>query len=561
MLSAERKAEILQALYQAASDPREHENFLDEFSEVLADSERGENQAWLEPHIETAIGIFEKLNFSGLLDPSSLTFVENFSGPAMVIDSSAEILASNSAWAEICGGQSLVQMIDNELDQALVRNTLRSLNTILEDRTEIIRLTGASSKFPVLSFRRLPSGDTLGANSDRILVRTLGLTWPSALVDFLRQKFELTPNEIQTVKLIASGLTLAEIAAKIERTREAVKSHTKSIYGKLGVSGREDLVRLVVQLQSLLELNLRKMTIGEAPDESQFARLSDGRRIFWTEKGAPNGRRLLFLHGLSLGHEFSDQFEALLHEHNLTLLCLDRPGYGRSDPPRSWKNGLEEWIDFYPELARQLEVEGAPLIAHTGGILFATAAAAHHPHLVAGICGLACGVPILDRKKLTEYPAQARITAMAARTSSSVLRFLIMNAAHYFRTPEGRDRMINRAYANASVDREALRDPATFKKLGVALEMIADGGFDGYVSDNLHIFGDWSRHPNLAKCEIAYLNGSEDQVCPIAWAREFAATCPNLTVQEAAGAGYLMLHTHPERCFEHLLGCLDRFPT
>lgn len=559
MLTEERKAEILQALYQAASDPRQHENFVDEFADVLAGSEQGENQSWLEPHIETAIGIFEKLNFSGLLDPSSLSFVETYSGPAMVVNSSAEILASNAAWIENCGGENFFEMIPYVQDQVLVRNALRSLNTILEDRTEIIRLSGMSTTFPVLSFRRIPSSGNSNTNSDRILVRTLGLAWPSELIEFLKLNFELSSKEIQTLRLIASGLTLSEVAEKIQRSREAVKSHTKSIYAKLEISGREDLVRLVVQLQSLFEPTLRESPPASRSRKHQFVQLSDGRRIFWTEKGARAGRRLLFLHGLSLGHEFADRFETLLHEHNLKLLCIDRPGYGRSDPPKNWKNGLEEWIDLYPELARQLDIEGTPLVAHTGGILFATAVAAHHPQLVTGICALACGVPIRERKKLSEYPAQARMTAMAARLSPSLLRFLIMNAAHYFRTPEGRDRMIKRAYANASIDREALSDSTTFRKLGTALEMIADGGFDGYVSDNLHIFGDWSRYPNRAKCEIAYLNGSEDEVCPIDWAREFAGTCSNLTVDEAVGAGYLMLHTHPERCIEHLLTCLNRF--
>lgn len=559
MLSNDRKNAVLQALYAAASDPGQHETFIDHFSETLAEHQHDTVGSWLEPHIETATAILEKLNFAGLLEKSSTEFVNRFSGPACIVNSSGAVIASNVAWSSISPASSIFQVFDLQRDQSLVRSTLTSLHTILEDRVKMIRFEEAPPGLPVLSFQRLPTAETQATNSDRILVRTIGVSWPPALVSFLRNEFALTETEIQTARSMVEGATLAEIGSSIDRTREAVKSHTKSIYAKMGISGREDLVRLILQLHHLLGEAKRPDRVAHDRREQSYVSLSDGRRVHWVERGAPAGRRLLFVHGVTLGHQFSNRFEDLLAKNNLTLICIDRPGYGKSDPPREWRKGLEEWIDLFPELTRALDVEGAPLVTQTGGVMLASAAAAHHPKRVPGVCAFAGGVPILDRKKLSLYPQQVRLISMAARMSPAILRFLIMNAANYFKTPEGRERMIQRTYANTTVDREALRDPEIFKQVGDSMELIADGGFDGFVADNLHLFGDWSRFSKRARCEIAYLNGSEDKICPVAWTRDFAETVENVTVSEAVGAGYLMLHTHPERCMEHLLDCLDRF--
>ena len=559
MLSDDRKNAVLQALYAAASDPGQHETFIDHFSDTLAEHQHDAVGSWLEPHVETATAILEKLNFAGLLEKSSTEFVDRFSGPACIVNASGAVIASNVAWTEISSAASLIDVFDLMQDQSLVRSTLKSLHTILEDRVKIIGFEEPPLGLPVLSFQRLPTAETQSTNSDRILVRTIGVSWPPALLSFLREEFALTEIEIQTARSMVMGDTLAKIATSIDRTREAVKSHTKSIYAKMGLSGREDLVRLILQLHHLLGEAKRQDHVGHGARESNFIQLSDGRRVHWVERGAPAGRRLLFVHGVTLGHQFSHGFEGLLAANNITLICIDRPGYGKSDPPREWRKGLEEWIDLFPELTRALDVEGAPLVTQTGGVMLASAAAAHHPKLVPGVCAFAGGVPILDRKKLSLYPQQVRLISMAARMSPAILRFLIMNAANYFKTPEGRDRMIERTYANTTIDREALRNPEIFKQVGDSMELIADGGFDGFVADNLHLFGDWSRFSRRAKCEIAYLNGSEDKICPVAWTRDFAETIDNVSVSEAVGAGYLMLHTHPGRCMEHLLNCLDRF--
>jgi pimeloyl-ACP methyl ester carboxylesterase/DNA-binding CsgD family transcriptional regulator len=558
-LDNDEKADILRALYGAATDTQQHEELTDLLSAAFERDDGASISHWLEPHIENATNIFENLHFAGLLDKTSAGIVESTAGPAAVVDETGNIIAANEKWQAIKSSDKLEHLSASSQDMKSIQRTMRSLHTILEDRTHIIRLEGAIGDYPALTFRRLPSPQTRSNAGSRVLVRAASLDWSPALSEFLQQEFGLTHLEYRTVKMMVAGLELSEIAEKIERTRETVKSRTKSIYAKLEVSGREHLVRMILQLQNLMDMSSGRTEVRSKRPDEQYVLLSDGRRIHWIEKGAKHGRRIVFLHGLSLGYHFSQSFEQWLLENNLTFVCIDRPGYGASDPPKNWKSGLEEWIDLFPELLQKLGLERVPVVTQTGGIMMAAAAAAHHPNLVSGVCAFAAGVPITDARRLAAYPSQVKLISRAARVSPTILRFLIMNAAHYFRTATGRQRMIERTYANGSVDSAALRNPHTYKSVRRSLEMIADGGFDGFVSDNLHMFADWSRYPKSAKCEIAYLNGTEDQICPAAWAEEFASSLPNMNVTELPGAGNLMLHTHGAACGAHLLRCLARF--
>lgn len=551
---------MLKALYAAASNPDLHEDFVEQFDQAFEATDKAEFRAWLEPHIESATTIFEKLNYANLLEKSSEGIVQQFTEPSAIVNGEGDIIASNVAWEKIGPSARLTEISALAADQQEIRSAVQSLHAILEDRTKIIRLLDAAPNMSILTFRRLPITDERHTNGGTVLVRGLGVHWSDLLTGFFKDQFSLSDAEIQTLKRIVDGQTLAEIADDIDRGRETVKSHAKSIYAKMRVSGREPLVKLVLQLQHLLGTNAdRTFQPQQTNDPGYFITLESGQRLYCEEKGAKNGRRILFLHGLSLGHHFSKGFERQLEKADLTMICVERPGYGRSDPPRNWRKGLEEWIDLFPDLMRKLGLQRSPLATQTGGVMLATAAAAHHPELVSGICAFAAGIPITDRHNLAQYPPQIRIISRAARLSPSVLRFILTNGTQYFRTPEGRDRIIDRSYAMSPVDRDGLLDPKTRDLVRASIQMIADGGFDGFISDNLHMFSDWSRFPSRVRCEIAYLNGSEDPVCPIEWSREFARGMDHMSVAEALGAGNLMLHTHPGQCVAHLKASLERF--
>jgi LuxR family maltose regulon positive regulatory protein len=60
---------------------------------------------------------------------------------------------------------------------------------------------------------------------------------------------ELSERELGVLRLLASDLTQREIGHELYLSLNTVKSHTRSIFRKLGVSGREQAVARARELE------------------------------------------------------------------------------------------------------------------------------------------------------------------------------------------------------------------------------------------------------------------------------------------------------------------------
>lgn len=59
----------------------------------------------------------------------------------------------------------------------------------------------------------------------------------------LKERYRLTPREVQVVEHVNSGLTNQQVAAQLGMSPETVRKHLASVYRKLGTSGRVNLLR------------------------------------------------------------------------------------------------------------------------------------------------------------------------------------------------------------------------------------------------------------------------------------------------------------------------------
>jgi LuxR family maltose regulon positive regulatory protein len=62
---------------------------------------------------------------------------------------------------------------------------------------------------------------------------------------------ELTAREQAVLRFLPSGLSATEIGRELGISRETIKTHTKSIYRKLGASSRRDAVARARELELL----------------------------------------------------------------------------------------------------------------------------------------------------------------------------------------------------------------------------------------------------------------------------------------------------------------------
>ena len=84
------------------------------------------------------------------------------------------------------------------------------------------------------------------------MVYVSGLDNNQPLERLVSQIFDLTPSEAHLAALLATGLSLAEAATKLELTENTVRSYCKTILSKTGVSRQADLVRLILRSVAVL---------------------------------------------------------------------------------------------------------------------------------------------------------------------------------------------------------------------------------------------------------------------------------------------------------------------
>jgi len=65
---------------------------------------------------------------------------------------------------------------------------------------------------------------------------------------------ELTPRELEVLRLLAQGLRSQDIAGQLTVTERTVKFHVSSILSKLGASNRTEAVKLAAQ-RGLVDLS------------------------------------------------------------------------------------------------------------------------------------------------------------------------------------------------------------------------------------------------------------------------------------------------------------------
>jgi len=556
--SDEELLKAVEAIYATALSPAEYESFAaawDAYTSSLNDETPPADG--LIRHIENAISIVERLHFAAAHGDDPKGLVDNETAPAAVVTAEGDVLESNNAWRDFGPAvqKSLWRLVGAPADIDALKRAMRAINDVTDKPTTIVHVTNSSGLNHFVAIRRICDSGDKGAPSPLYLVRVAHALWSPEVESHLASQFQLTAAELSLLRRMTGGHRFSEIAEMTGRKAETLKSQSKSIYSKMRVSGREEAVRMALYLHLFMNAATNKGPEPAVPGEGG-ATMPDRARIIWTKAGAPAGRPFLFLHGMSLGHGMTDAFKAALAGENLTAYRLDRPGYGRSDPPRDWRRNVEEWIDMFPALLDCLGLERAPIVSHTSGVLYACAAAARHPDRVSGVCALAGGIPITDRKMLADYPLQARIIARTAQISPRALRFVIASAAAFYDQENGTRRLIAKSYSSAPSDAEALKNPEIYNLVCDGMQMISNGGLDGFVGDGCVIFGDWSDYVRDMQAPLRYVIGEEDPICPLGWARAFAQKFTHVDVTALPRAGQLLHHARPHAVVGEIAGFL-----
>ena len=278
-------------------------------------------------------------------------------------------------------------------------------------------------------------------------------------------------------------------------------------------------------------------SFDQTPDDSaRFVETANGRRIAYSEFGAPTGRPAIYCHGFP-----SSRREAmLLHSNasstNIRLIAPDRPGYGDSDdqPDRQ----IADWSDDIALLADRLGLQKFGLIGVSGGGPYALACAAHIPERLIG-CALVCPLgPIYIDQLLNQMHWGARTNLMMGKQAQWIgdLLFGSPTTALLGRWPGLVEDMRNIAAPPA--DRDVLDRGDNTAILNKTIADAMRNGAHGARRDLVLYTHDWHLPFADITTPISIWHGDADGTAPIGHARWYAKHLPDASLTELPGEGH-----------------------
>ncbi len=152
-------------------------------------------------------------------------------------------------------------------------------------------------------------------------------------------------------------------------------------------------------------------------------RLVDGRRMTWSEFGAPAGTPVLSCHGGLLCRFDVEPCSADLAAAGLRVLSPDRPGVGGSD--RAPGHSTADWVDDARQLLDALGLERVAVVGWSLGGQYAAAVAARLGERVSAAAIVAGCPPLDDHDRFVELNTTDRRGAALAAVGAARSRRLL----------------------------------------------------------------------------------------------------------------------------------------
>lgn len=286
-------------------------------------------------------------------------------------------------------------------------------------------------------------------------------------------------------------------------------------------------------------------------DRPNFVETSDGRRLAYSEYGAPGGRPVIYCHGFP-----SSRREGLLLHTNAVaadarIIAADRPGYGDSDHQPGRR--IADWSDDVGLLADRLGLDRFAVLGVSGGGPYALACAEHMPDRLSG-CALVCPLgPIYIDAVLDQMYWSVRASLMMGRQPPWLgdIVFGSPTTGALQRWPSLVESV--RGIAAPPADREVLAEHDNAAILNQTIADAMRNGAEGARLDLVLYNHDWQLAFATIASPISIWHGQADGTVPIEHARWYANNLPNARLTELPGHGH---YSVPLRCSPRILATL-----
>jgi pimeloyl-ACP methyl ester carboxylesterase len=263
-----------------------------------------------------------------------------------------------------------------------------------------------------------------------------------------------------------------------------------------------------------------------------------------------SGRVVVFSH-IAPGAGTLDPDPAQTWARGVTLLGIDRPGYGKSDPlpDDQWATVSSAAADLAAVLDRLGETKVGAVGWSAGGRV-ALALAARRPDLVDRVVVFGTPAP---HEEVPWIPGDVQAMLDALRGLPPEAVHATMKEQFAPLIAHGGMEAVLGLLGVSPADDAALSRPGVRERLAAMLEAAFAQGLSGNVADVAgYTLQPWGFEPQAVKAKTLLLYGSRDPVAGSAHARWWKERIPDSRVEMVPGAGHMLVFPMWERALSHL---------
>ncbi len=275
----------------------------------------------------------------------------------------------------------------------------------------------------------------------------------------------------------------------------------------------------------------------DATNTAKTIRLLDGRALGYAEYGDPNGKPVVYFHGLPGSRLQAQYLDAAAAHLGARIIAPERPGCGLSDfkPKRK----LLDWSQDVLALADKLQIDRFAVMGVSGGGPYAAVCAHQILERVTKAVFVAATSPMNVPNATDGMFLQNRLLFGAARCAPWLLPVMFNGMARGTNNP---DAFINQASQRlAEVDRAILQRDNRWSFLLADMNEAFRNGVQGAVWDTVLLARPWGFRLEEICVPTFLWQGEKDKNVPIAMGRYLASNLPSCQATFVPEAGHFSL--------------------
>ena len=277
-----------------------------------------------------------------------------------------------------------------------------------------------------------------------------------------------------------------------------------------------------------------------------------GRRIGFACYGAANGIPVTYCHGTPSSRLEAQLAAAAARDLGITLIAIDRPGYGLSDPLQA--DCIAAWPEDTAAVANHLGIERFHVIGVSGGGPYALACGWRLRKRIKSIA-LVCPLgPVANQGLRRPMSPAARLAFFLAEKAPWALPIFFGDLTAWFlrRHPKITFALLESHLPEP--DRQTLADPAICSLFEASVREALHRGSAGALRDFIHFVRPWGFDPAHIRQKVTLWHGDLDAVVPPSHSQHISRMLPQAKLRLIPGEGHFSLPVNrAETILAHLV--------